>query len=61
MNGTVIDVLGISCSVNKIEMQDSTDKATVITLSDGEREVKIEILYGKINQITNEKIRSNKH
>ena len=58
MNGTVIDINGISCSVNPIELQDSTDKANIITISDGDREVKIEIIFGKITQITNEKVRS---
>ena len=59
MNGTIIDINGITCTTNPIEMQDSTDKAHIITLSDGEREVTIEIMFGKITQITNEKIRSN--
>ena len=59
MNGTIIDILGISTSVTPIEMQDSTDKAHIITISDGIRKIQIEVIYGKITQLANEEIRSN--
>lgn len=61
MNGTVIDIPGISTSIHPIAMEDSTDLSHLITVSDGERKVTISISYGKITQITNEQVRSSKH
>lgn len=58
MNGTIVDIAGISVQVIPIDLQDSTDQAHIITIKDNEREIKLEIIYGKITQITNEPIRS---
>lgn len=58
MNGTVIDIPGITVDVVPISLENSTDIAHVVTIKDKEREIKLEILYGKITQITNEQIRS---
>lgn len=51
MNGTIIDVPGITINVASIDMQDSTDTAHVIIISDGEKKVEIEINFGKIKSI----------
>jgi hypothetical protein len=59
MNGTVIDIIGINVNVNPIEMQDSSDMAHIITISDGKRKVQITVIYGNITQLTNEEVRSN--
>lgn len=51
MNGTIIDIEGIIAQVNTIELEDSSDKAHVIYISDGTKETTITILYGKISAI----------
>lgn len=53
MNGTIIDIPGISVNVNPISLEDSMDKAYVITISDkfGE-EVKMQIVYEKITNVS---------
>lgn len=48
MNGTVIDIQGISVMVNPISMEDSTDMAYNLTITDGKKEVTIQIAFGKI-------------
>lgn len=49
MNGTIIDIPGISVSVNPISLEDSTDKAHVITIKDEYgKQVQITIAFGKI-------------
>jgi hypothetical protein len=55
MNGTVIDIEGISVNIKHIYMQDSTDKAYILTLSDGKNEVNISIIYGKIESVRSSK------
>lgn len=56
MNGAVIDISGITVNVNPIEMQDSSDVAHLITITDGDKLIEITILYGKI---VDEKVCSN--
>lgn len=52
MNGTVIDIPGISISVHEIPLQDSTDKYTTLKIKDEEgKEVEIQIVYGKITNL----------
>lgn len=51
MNGTVIDIPGISSIVIPIEMEDSTDKAYIISISDGNKQVELYISYGKITEL----------
>jgi len=51
MNGTVIDIKGINVSVIPINLEDSTDKAYTITISDSERSVILNICFGKITDI----------
>jgi hypothetical protein len=48
MNGTIVDIQGISVSVNPIPMQDSTDMAYILTIGDGTKEINIQIAFGKI-------------
>lgn len=48
MNGTVIDIPGITVSVTPIELQDSTDAAHLLTITDGNKSIQITIAYGKI-------------
>ena len=48
MNGTIIEIPGISVSVIPIELEDSTDTAHLITISDGKKEISIQVAYGKI-------------
>jgi hypothetical protein len=56
LNGTVIDIDGISVQVIPIEMQDSTDNAHLLTITDGFKTITITISYGRI---TDEAIRCN--
>lgn len=58
MNGTVIDIPGITVDVIPISLEHSTDQAHIVRIRDKEREITLEISYGKITQITNETIRS---
>lgn len=56
MNGTVIDIPGISVSVNPISLEDSSDKAYVINVKDSYGKiVTLEISFGKITNISCEK------
>jgi hypothetical protein len=56
MNGTIIDIQGISVSVNPYELQDSTDKAHTITIKDNNNKVvTIEVSYGTITEIRSSK------
>ena len=56
MNGTIIDIPGISVSVNPISLEDSSDKAYVINIKDSYgRIVTLEVIYGKITNISCEK------
>jgi len=48
MNGTVIDIQGINVSVNPISLEDSTDIAYILTITDGSKEIIIQIAFGKI-------------
>jgi len=48
MNGTVIDIQGITIQSIPIQNEDSTDKAQLITLTDGIKQITIFIAYGKI-------------
>lgn len=53
MNGTVIDIEGISVDVNHISLEDSTDKAYMITIKDEHgRQIKIDIAFGEIINIS---------
>jgi len=49
MNGTVIDIQGITIQSIPIVLEDSTDKSHLITLTDGVKQIQIEIIYGKIH------------
>lgn len=51
MNGTIIDIPGITVHVNPIELEDSTDVAHVLTISDEGRIITLNISYGKITEI----------
>ena len=52
MNSTIIDIPGVYISVNPIYLEDSTDKAHVISIKDEHgKEVKIEITFGKITNV----------
>ena len=59
MNGTVIDIPGVTVTVNPIELEDSTDMAHLISINDGKKEISITIIYGRITETT-EKVRSSK-
>lgn len=61
MNGTVVDIEGITVSVIPIELENSTDKAHLLTIKDNNRVITLSISYGQITQITNEQICSSKH
>lgn len=51
MNGTVIDIPGISVSVVSFPMEDSPDKQYSLTIKDEQgKEVEIVITFGKITQ-----------
>lgn len=52
MNGTVIDIPGITVSVTPIELQDSTDTAHLLTITDGNKQIIITISYGRITDET---------
>lgn len=56
MNGTVIDISGLSVKVIPIDLEDSTDKAHLLIISDGNKEITLTISYGRI---TDEEIRCN--
>ena len=58
MNGTVIDITGITVDVQTIDLEDSTDKAYLLTIKDEFKQVTLTISYGRI---TDETIRSCKH
>lgn len=61
MNGTVIDIAGISCNVYPIDLEDSTDKAYLVTFKDNRgKVVELVISYGQITEV-NEKNSSSKH
>jgi hypothetical protein len=48
MNGTIIDIKGITTNITPVELEDSTDKSYLITISDGNKEITITIAYEKI-------------
>lgn len=54
MNGTVIDIPGITVGVIPIELENSTDKSHIVTIKDNVREITLHISYGQITQIYNE-------
>ena len=54
MNGTVIDIDGLSLQVIPIELEDSTDKAHLLVITAGHKEITLTISYGRI---TDEAIR----
>ena len=56
MNGTIIDISGITVNVNTIDLEDSTDKASVLTIRDeaGEQ-ITLNISYGKITEVCRSK------
>lgn len=51
MNGTLIDIQGLTTSVTPIEQQDSTDKSYLLTITDGTKQIEIQIAYEKICSI----------
>lgn len=57
MNGTVIDIDGISVQVIPISMEYSTDMAYLISIKDNKKELLISVSYGQITNI-DEKIHS---
>lgn len=57
MNGTVIDIQGITVDITPIEIEDSSDKAYVIDFKDGQNTVTITILYGKIKEVRSSKLK----
>ena len=62
MNGTLIDVPGINVNISTYGLQDSTDKASVITIKDENHQIIIEVCFGKISRIkVNEKEYRIKH
>ena len=61
MNGTIIDIPGINVNVNPISLEDSSDKAYVITFKDEHgHNLKIETAFGKITNVSYAKNCSNK-
>ena len=52
MNGTVIDISGLSVKVIPIDLEDSTDKAHLLIISDGNKEITLTISYGRITDET---------
>lgn len=59
MNGTIVDIEGISVSVTPIDLENSTDKAYLLQIKDNKKVVSLHISYGQITEI-NETIRSSK-
>ena len=59
MNGTVIDIAGITINVNSVCLECSSDKANILIISDGSKIVTIDIAFGKIINV-NEKNSSSK-
>lgn len=55
MNGTVIDIPGISVKVTPITLLGSTDEAHLVTISDGTKEIIIDISYGRIEEVRSRK------
>ena len=52
MNGTIIDIPGITVSVHPISLEDSSDKAHIIIIKDEHnKEIKIEIIFDKIHKL----------
>ena len=51
MNGTIIDIPGIHVNISTYDMEDSSDKAQVITIKDEKQKIDIEICFGKITGI----------
>lgn len=61
MNGTLIDIAGITVNVQPIDMEDSTDKAYVVTFKDNrDKQVELIISYGQITEV-NETSSSSKY
>lgn len=52
MNGTVIDIAGITVNVLPIDLEDSTDKAYLLTITDGHKQITLSISYGRITDET---------
>lgn len=56
MNGTVIDIQGVTVNVQSIDLEDSTDKANIISFVDNRGKiVELIISYGQITEV-NEKV-----
>ena len=61
MNGTLIDIAGITVNVQPIDIKDSTDKAYVVTFKDNrDKIVELIISYGQITEV-NETSSSSKY
>jgi hypothetical protein len=58
MNGTVVDIDGLSVKVIPIDLEGSTDKAHLLEITDGHKIITLSISYGRI---TDETIHSCKH
>ena len=59
MNGTIVDIEGITINVMTIYGEHTTDKSYVLTIKDNQgKEIILSISYGTI---TDETIRCNKH
>jgi hypothetical protein len=57
MNGTIIDVQGLSVNVSTVSLEHSTDKATTIELKDSEGlTLTVTVAFGKITSV-NQKIK----
>ena len=56
LNGTVVDIEGITVQVIQVDLQDSTDKAHLLTITDGHKQITLTISYGRI---TDEEVRCN--
>lgn len=50
MNGTIIDISGITVSVTPIDLEDSTDKAHLLRITDGNKTITLTISYGRITE-----------
>lgn len=53
MNGTVVDIHGVSVSVNTISGEHTTDTWDTLTIKDSTGvEVRVEFCYGKITRLS---------
>lgn len=51
MNATLIDIPGLTINQQAVGLEDSTDKAYTLNISDGNNKIQIEICFGKITNI----------